>query len=92
MLHQDPVAEPSQWEPDIDMYRHNRSSIVHVMVCGNTNNRFSCGNIRTPEYTKVPSISFLEFKKCKRCTLARPIKDVGQLASALHKVNKNLST
>lgn len=40
---EDKVVKPSSWEPDVLMYQHHRSLIVHVMACGTTNNRFSCG-------------------------------------------------
>lgn len=28
----DPVTEPAAWEPDVRMYQHKRSSIVHVIA------------------------------------------------------------
>eukprot|EP00435_Cladocopium_sp_Y103_P070820 s2538_g36.t1 len=82
---QDLVAQPTQWEPDVNMYLHSRSSIVHVMACGTSNNRFSCGNVLTKDYRLVREVSFLELRKCKRCALARPVRNVGAFASALKK-------
>lgn len=81
----DLVVQPSQWEPDVQMFQHEKSSIVHVMAKGTANNRFSCGNQLTKDYRKVSEVAFLEFRKCKRCAIARPIKDVGAFAAALKK-------
>ena len=86
-LHGDPIAEPTVWEPDVTMYQHKRSSIIHIMAAGTTNGKFSCGNKLTRDYVVVRQVPFLELRKCKRCEVARPIKDVGALASALHKIN-----
>lgn len=33
----DSIVQSSQWEPDVKMYQHDRSSIVHVMAMGTTN-------------------------------------------------------
>lgn len=82
---EDAVVRPSRWEPDVLMYQRHRSLIVHVMACGSTNNRFSCGNPLTSDYSMVKEVPFLALRKCKKCELARPIKDVGAFASALKK-------
>lgn len=81
----DVVVAASQWEPDVKMYQHLRSSIVHSVACGTTHDRFSCGNQLTNDYRQVREVQFLDFRKCKRCAAARPIKDVGAMASAFQK-------
>lgn len=78
------VVQASQREPDVRMYQHVRSAIVHVMACGITNKRFTCGNQLIKDYQLVAEISFLDLRKCKRCALARPIKNLDAL-SALQK-------
>lgn len=48
--HHDRVVQLIQWEPDVKIYQHFRSSIVHSLACGIRNNRFSCGNLLTKDY------------------------------------------
>ena len=67
------------------MYKRNRTQVVHLLAEGTTSETFSCGIKLTKDYTKVEATRFLEFRKCKRCDTAKPIKDVGSLASALKK-------
>ena len=81
----DPVVEARIWDPDLDMFQHKKSKIVHVRAVGSQQETFSCGVRKTSEYIEVTSAEFLEFRKCKRCATAKPIKDVGALASALKK-------
>ena len=57
----------------------------HLFADGTTHNSFSCGVKLTSDYKQVDSSKFLEFRKCKRCEIAKPLKDVGALASALKK-------
>ena len=81
----DPVLEKEVWNPDFHMYKHSRTHVVHLLADGTTSGTFSCGLKLTSDHVKVDSSSFLDFRKCKRCAMAKPIKDVGTLASALKK-------
>ena len=85
LLPEDPVAEKTVWDPDFEMYQHRKSKIVHTRACGTQQQSFSCGVKLTSDYEQVLTADFLVFRKCKRCTQAKPIKDVGALASALKK-------
>ena len=67
------------------MYKHSRTHVVHLLADGTTSGTFSCGLKLTSDHVKVDSSRFLDFRKCKRCAMAEPIKDVGALASALKK-------
>ena len=67
------------------MYRHKRSSIVHVMAENTTHGTFSCGVTLTGDYAAIAETPFLDLRKCKRCASARPIRDVGAFAAALKK-------
>ena len=68
------------------MYKRRRTHIVHLLADGTTSETFnSCGLKLTADHIKVDSSRFLDFRKCKRCAAAKPIKDVGALASALKK-------
>ena len=62
-----------------------RKSCTFLLADGTTHNSFSCGVKLTPDHKQVDSSKFLEFRKCKRCEIAKPLKDVGALASALKK-------
>ena len=81
----DPVAEPKNWDPDFDMFQHRKSQIVHLRAVGSMQPSFSCGIKISKDFEKVAEVNFLLFRKCKRCAAAKPIKDVGALASALKK-------
>ena len=81
----DPVAEAKNWDPDFDMFQHRKSQIVHLRASGSTQPSFSCGIKMSEDFEKVSEVNFLLFRKCKRCAAAKPIKDVGALASALKK-------
>ena len=81
----DPVSAPEVWNPNFKMYKHSRTQVVHLLADGTTHNSFSCGVKLTADYKQVDSSRFLEFRKCKRCEVAKPLKDVGALASALKK-------
>ena len=81
----DPVTEEKQWDPDFLMFQHKRSKIVHLRAVGSQQGTFSCGVRETSDFQLVDEVDFLVFRKCKRCTVAKPVKDVGALASALKK-------
>ena len=81
----DPMLEKEVWKPDFHMYKHCRTHVVHLLADGTTSESFSCGLKLTSDHIKVDSSRFLDFRKCKRCAAAKPIKDVGTLASALKK-------
>ena len=81
----DPLVTPEVWNPHLKMFKHVRTQVVHLLADGATHNSFSCGVKPTPDYKQVDSSKFLEFRKCKRCEIAKPLKDVGALASALKK-------
>ena len=77
-----PLVTPEVWNPHFKMFKHVRTQVVHLLADGTTHNSFSCGVKLTPDYKQVDSSKFLEFRKCKRCEIAKPLKDV---ASALKK-------
>ena len=81
----DPILQRESWNPDFRMYKHKRTQVVHLLAEGTTAGSFSCGVKLSGEYIEVETSRFLEFRKCKRCATAKPIKDVGALASALKK-------
>ena len=83
----DQVAAPQSWDPDITMYRNKKSKIVHVAAAGGTQS-FSCGIKINDDFEEIAESQFLDFRKCKRCATARPLKTAGQLASALAKLRK----
>ena len=80
-----PILQKESWNPDFRMYKHKRTQVVHLLAEGTTAGSFSCGVKLSGEYIEVETSRFLEFRKCKRCATAKPIKDVGALASALKK-------
>ncbi len=67
------------------MYKHCSTHVVHLLADGTTSESFSCGLKLTSDHIKVDPSRFLDFRKCKRCAAAKPIKDVGALASVLKK-------
>ena len=81
----DPMLEKEVWNPDFHMCKHCRTHVVHLLGDGTTSETFSCGLKLTSDHIKVETSRFLEFRKCKRCAAAKPIKDVGSIASALKK-------
>ena len=81
----DPHVAPRAWDPDLTMYRNIKSKVVHVVAEGGASS-FSCGLRITSNYEHIEASAFLELRKCKRCALAKPIKTVGQFASALKKL------
>ena len=81
----DPILQKESWNPDFHMYKHRRTQVVHLLAEGTTAGSFSCRLKLSKEYIEVETSRFLEFGKCKRCAAAKPIKDVGALASALKK-------
>ena len=68
----DPVSAPEVWNPNFKMYKHSRTQVVHLLADGTTHNSFSCGVKLTADYKQVDSSRFLEFRKCKRCEVAKP--------------------
>ena len=81
----DPIAAPRNWDPDVVMYRNIKSQIVHIVAVGGAES-FSCGVRISDDYEQVEEAPFLDFRKCKRCAAAKPIKTIGQLASGLRKL------
>ena len=81
----DPVSQPRVWDPDTEMYRNKKSLVVHVIAVGGADS-FSCGIKLSSDYEKIQETPFLEIRRCRRCALAKPIKTVGQFASALKKL------
>ena len=81
----DPILEKEVWNPDFHMYKQCRTHVVHLLADGKTSEAFSCGLKLTSDHIKVDASRFLDFRKCKRCAAAKPIKGVGALASALKK-------
>eukprot|EP00435_Cladocopium_sp_Y103_P074032 s203_g46.t1 len=53
ILPDDPVAEKAQWEPDYEMYQHDKSQIVHLRAGGSQQNSFSCGVRMTAGFKRV---------------------------------------
>jgi len=83
----DAVAAPRQWDPDTTMYQNRKSKIVHVVASGGAAS-FSCGIQITSDYQEITESAFLDIRRCRRCATARPIKTVGQMASALKKLRQ----
>ena len=81
----DPLLEKEVWNPDFHMYKHCRTYVGRLLADGATHETFSWGLKLTTDRITVEASRFLEFRKCKRCAVAKPIKDVGALASALKK-------
>ena len=81
----DPVSQPRTWDPDTEMYRNKKSLVVHVIAVGGADS-FSCGIKVSPDYEKIQETPFLDIRRCRRCAQAKPIKTVGQFASALKKL------
>ena len=73
------------WDPDTEMYRNKKSLIVHVVAMGGADS-FSCGIKISSDYEKIQETPFLDIRRCRRCAQAKPIKTVGQFASALKKL------
>ena len=81
----DPMLEKEVWNPDFHMYKHRRTHVVRLLADGTASETFSCGLQLTADRIKVDCSRFLDFRKCKRCAAAKPIKDVGAMASAFKK-------
>jgi hypothetical protein len=64
-----------------------KAKIVHVVAIGGAES-FSCGVRIGDDFEKISGSQFLDLRKCKRCAQAKPIKTVGQFASALEKLRK----
>ena len=66
------IVTPEVWNPLLfKMFKHVRTQVVHLLADGTTHNSFSCGVKLTPDYKQVDSSKFLEFRKCKRCEIAK---------------------
>ena len=76
-----------EWDPNTSMYQNRKSKVVHVVA---DTSSFSCGIQINSDYIKVNRVPFLDIRRCKRCAAAKPIKTVGQLASALEKLRTGL--
>ena len=81
----DSMAAPRQWAPDTTMYQNRKSKVVHVVAQGGAPS-FSCGVQITSDYREIAESAFLDIRRCRRCAVARPIKTVGQFASAFKKM------
>ena len=81
----DSMSAPRQWAPDTTMYQNCKSKVVHVVAKGGAPS-FSCGVQITSEYKEIAESAFLDIRRCRRCAIARPIKTVGQFASAYKKM------
>ena len=57
---------------------------MHVVASGEGVS-FSCGIRIYDGFEEIKDSPFLDIRKCKRCAMAKPIKTLGQLASALKK-------
>ena len=62
----DPDVQQSSWGLGI-MYQHELSKIVHLKL-NEENSTFVCGVNARKDHAVVESTSFLEYRKCKRCT------------------------
>lgn len=62
----DPDVQQSSWGLGT-MYQHELSKIVHLKLNADAGT-FVCGVMATKEHSAVESTSFLEHRKCKRCT------------------------
>ena len=87
----DPILQKEALNPDFHMYKHKRTQVVHRLAEGTTSGSFSCGLKLTKDHVEVETSRFLDFRKCKRCAAAKPIKDVGALASASRSSDLNPS-
>jgi len=81
----DSMSAPRQWAPDTTMYQNCKSKVVHVVAKGGAPS-FSCGVQITSGYKEIAESAFLDIRRCRRCAIARPIKTVGQFASACKKM------
>ena len=81
----DPISAPREWDPDTVMYRNKKSKIVHIVAVGGAPS-FSCGIQISDDYEEIAESPFLEIRKCRRCAIAKPVKTIGQAASALEKL------
>lgn len=80
----DPIVAPRTWDPELVMYRNVRTQVGHVSAVGGAE-VFSCGVRITSDFEQVDESPFLDFRKCKRCASAKPIRTVGQMAAGLKK-------
>ena len=76
--------EPT-FDPDFEMYQHKKTRVIHLRSVGSSKNKFNCGVGISAEFVAIHQSLFMDARKCKRCNLAKPIRDIGSFASALKK-------
>ena len=54
----DPILEKEVWNPDIHMYKHCRTHVVHLLADGTTSEAFSCWLKLTSDHMKVDQAGF----------------------------------
>ena len=70
-------------EPDVQLFQHHRTKVVHKKALGTIRNRFHCGIVHTSDFREISESLFLQSRKCLRCETVRPIRDYGALAAVL---------
>lgn len=71
------------WEPGYVMFKHVRTQVVHLCAQGSTSGTFACGRKMTSDFKEISHSKFLDFRKCKICEGAKPLRDTGALAQAV---------
>ena len=71
------------WEPGYVMFKHVRTQVVHLCAQGSTSGTFACGRKMTSDFKEISHSKFLDFRKCKTCEGAKPLRDTGALAQAV---------
>ena len=71
------------WEPGYVMYKHVRTQVVHLCAQGSSSGIFACGRKMTSDFKEISHSKFLDFRKCKTCEGAKPLRDTGALAQAV---------
>ena len=71
------------WEPGYVMYKHVRTQVVHLCAQGSSSGTFACGRKMTSDFKEISHSKFLDFRKCKTCEGAKPLRDPGALAQAV---------
>ena len=70
------------WEPGYVMFKHVRTQVVHLCAQGSASGTFACGRKMTSDF-KISHSKFLDFRRCKTCEGAKPLRDTGALAQAV---------
>ena len=65
------------------MFKHVRTQVVHLCAQGSTSGTFACGRKMTSDFKEISHSKFLDFRKCKICEGAKPLRDTGALAQAV---------